>query len=208
MPQKRKVLYQRLRKWHNIQAIYMPQISLLLEQDADEGHALQPERISLYLPSGTPTKLSPSEDLVKKETRLRIAQAADALDELWRLLRVTLGLWEYKYTQLGPSQRAGTRARSMISRFWEKIDRTAERYRAARNALLVLHPTGSWSRQFLELKPEDVKGPIRGEGDTSEGRRVLSWIWLLPSGSGTVHTNASEEEIGESESCSGDVFLI
>jgi hypothetical protein len=198
--EKRKSLHQRIRKWRETQAVYMPMSSALLDGDTDEGHA---ERIPLFLPSGMPKHLWLSEDLVSKEIQLRIAQASDSLSELQCLLRVTLGLWEYKYTQLGPSQRAGTRARSLIQRFKGKVDRAAERYCAPRTALLLLDPTGSWSQQLLELKPQDIKGPGRGKDDKSEGRRELSWIWLATSGSSgpdMLDSDASEEEISDSES--------
>jgi hypothetical protein len=177
----------------------MPASQVLQESEVGEGCTENPEDIPLHLPSGTPKPLWPHEDLVKKEVRLRIAQAADSLSELRRLLRITLGLWEYKYTQLGPSQRAGTRARSLISRFKDKVDKAAEKYRAARTSLLVLDPSGSWSRQFLELKSQDVKGPSRGKDDESEGRRELSWIWLEPSEFEHVDANMSEKEIGDSK---------
>jgi len=170
--------------------------------DACEHHAVNPESIPLCLPSGAPQQVKPSVDLAEKEKRLRLAQAHDSLTELRRLLWITVGLWEYKYSQLGPSQRANTRARSLISRFMEKINRVAERYRAARGALLILDPTGSWSRSLLELKQEHIKGPGRDKEDKSEGRREISWIWLAsPSSdvSDNVDTNASEEEIGNSE---------
>jgi hypothetical protein len=179
----------------------MPTSPALQENKTDDGHAAQAENITLYLPSGMPKHLLLPEDLVKKEVRLRIAQASDSLSELRRLLRITLGLWEYKYTQLGPSQHASTRARSLISRFNDKVDKAAEKYRTARTALLVLDPRGSWSQQFLELKKEDVKGPNRGKDDKSEGRRELSWIWLMPSsGFDDIGANATEEEMGDSES--------
>jgi hypothetical protein len=160
-----------------------------------------PENIPLRLPSGLPRTLWPANSLPEKEKRVRIAQAYDSLTELRRLLRITLGLWEYKYTQLGPSQRANTRARSMITRFNDKISRCVDRYRAARTALLVLDPNGDWSIQLLELKPEHVKGPGRGKEDASEGRRELSWIWMAKSDRNDIDkSNASEDEIGDCKS--------
>lgn len=46
-----------------------------------------------------------------KEARLRIGQANDALVELRRLLRMTMGMWDFKFTDVGFSQRGNTRAR-------------------------------------------------------------------------------------------------
>jgi len=195
---KRNDLYHHIKIWQNVQAFYMPGV-LGGQGDASERHAACPEGISLFLPSGAPRNFWLS-DLAEKEKRLCVAQADDALNELQRLLWITLGLWDYKYTQLGPSQQANTHARSMISRFKEKIDQVVKRYRDARTALLILDPTGCWSQHLLELRPEDVKGPGRGKDDESEGRRELSWIWLAAaSGSGNVNTAVSEEEISDSE---------
>jgi len=106
-----------------------------------------------------------------------------------------MGLWEYKYTQLGPSQRAGTQARSLISRFQDKINRCAERYRAARSALFVLEPGGSWLQKYLELKREHIRTPRRGDQEESEGRREISWIWMVRANDPDT---ASEEEISNS----------
>ena len=159
----------------------MPTLAGLLPT-AELGDAeMQSENILLYLPSAVGSRIPVMGGLAEKETRLRLAQADDALAELRRLLRITVGLRDYKYTQLGPSQRAGTRARSLISRFQGKIDRCAERYRAARSALLNLDANGDWSQRLFELRKEHVKGPGRGTEDESEGRRDVSWIWLMRS---------------------------
>ena len=197
---KRNELYHRIKKWQAIEAFYIP-TAPEHQRSASGRHATHPECIPLYLPSAISPNLQPAPDLIEKEKRLRLAQVNDALVELRRLLRITLGLWEYKYTQLGPSQRANTRARSIMLRFKEKVNRATERYRAARTALLVLDPVGSWSQEFLELKPEHVRLPGRSEDDESEGRRQLSWIWLASSPS-DINACASEEEIGDSESFS------
>jgi hypothetical protein len=197
LEEKRAILHRRITKWHEIQLFYMPEVRG--RQEAREGEVLHPESIPLHLPSGVPAGCGLSEDLVNVEKRLRVAQADDALVELRRLLRVTMGLWDYKFSQLGPSQRANTRARSMISRFQDKVQRCAERYRVARSALRRLDPTGPWLERFLELKPEHVKAPQRSEDDESEGRRELSWIWMVKANSQDVNMGASEEEIGDSK---------
>ena len=199
LQQKRNVLQHRIAAWQLVQAIYMPSTITSSENDTDSGDSTNdtpcvPEKISLRLPSAVPHSQRLNNSLPDKERRLRLAQAEDALNELKRLLRVTMGLWNYKFTQLGPSQRAGTRARSMITRFRNKVNRCADRYRAARCALLVLDPNGSWTSRLRELNAGDVRAPCRDEEDVSEGRRELSWIWLENNG-----TSATEDEIGHSE---------
>lgn len=193
--EKRAALQRRIDKWRDMQDVCMPAV---VELRLGDGDALQAEAIPLYLPSAVPPNLGLSDTLMDKERRLRLAQIQDTLLELRRLLRVTLGLWDYKFQQAGFGQRANTRTRSLIARFQEKVDRCAERYRATRAALLVLDPNGSWSDQFLELLPAHVKAPRRGDDDQSEGRRELSWIWLAPIGSGENSSN-SKAEVDDSE---------
>jgi len=198
LQEKRNILQRRIEKWRDIQAFYMPAISELCLATESEGK-INPENTPLYLPSGFPSHLQLPPNLVQKEKRIRLAQAEDALAELQRLLQVTLGLWDYKFTQLGPSQRAGTRAQSMISRFNDKISHCADRYRAARAALLRLDPGGSWMERLLELKAEHVRTPRRNQDDESEGRREVSWIWMVKSHLPSLLEPVSEEEIGDSK---------
>ena len=193
--EKRAVLQRRIDKWRNMQDLCMPAVSELRLGDSDVSPA---EAIPLYLPSAIPPNLGLLDTLKDKERRLRLAQIQDTLLELRRLLRITLGLWDYKFQQVGYGQRANTRTRSLLARFQEKVNRCAERYRATRAALLVLDVNGSWLDQFLELRPEHVKAPRRGDDDESEGRRELSWIWMAQIGSGEKSTN-SKGELDDSE---------
>jgi len=137
--------------------------------------------------------------LVDKEKRMREAQAHDSLAELRKMLRVTMGLSHYKQTQLGPSQRANTRARSMIARYREKVDRCADRYRAARVALLTIEPHGNWSH-LQELHDKDIRLPCQNDDDKSEGQRELSWIWMAQRVGSEDVTAAGDDEINDSES--------
>ena len=132
----------------------------------------------LRLPSTLPTSLQQSLPfkLARIELRFRLAQAEDSLSELRRLLRLTMNLRNYKSKQIGPSQRAGTRARSLVNRFQAKVDQSAERYRVAYNALLTLDPKGEWQKSLRQLKDEDVRAPGRRD-EESEGYREVPWIW-------------------------------
>jgi hypothetical protein len=200
LQEKRTILQRRITTWRQVQSFYMPGVLALRgTPERLESESLHPENLSLHLPSGFPASHTLSSGLVDMEKRLRLAQAEDALSELRRLLRVTLGLWDYKFSQLGPSQRANTRARSMIARFEDKIGQCVERYRAAWSALGKLDPTGSWMGRFLELKAEHVKGPGRGRDEESEGRREVSWIWMMRAENQDGNMKADEEEIGDSE---------
>jgi hypothetical protein len=191
---KQNILHRRIDSWRLIQDVYMPGVSELWTQTLIDKPS-PPESIPLYLPSSVPPALQSNfAGLVDKEKRIRIAQAEDALTELRRLLRITMGLWHYKFTQVGPSQRSGTRARSLINRFKDKIYHCAERYRAARNALLSLDPTGSWITHLHELKAEDIRAPGKDD-DEHEGDRSMSWIWLADQ---CNYASADDSQIHES----------
>ena len=173
--EQRAALHQRITKWQQIQTCYMPAVSMLRTNDlVEDGEVIYSEDMTLYLPSACPKTVAVPKNLVDIEKRLRLAQADDTLAELRRLLRVSSSLWQYKKTQVAPSQRAGTCARSLLTRFKDKVDRCADQYRAAHQALIGLDPEGDWSQRLCVLKAEHVKGPRRDEDDKSEGRRELS----------------------------------
>jgi hypothetical protein len=197
---KRNALRARIEKWQQVQQVYMPGMAEL-RLDSNTGstdYISYPERTPLHLPSSLPlrSRLAIAGGLVDKERRMRTAQADDALADLKRMLRITMGLWHYKHKQIGPSQRTSTRARTMINRYREKINRCADRYRTARSALLQLDPNGDWSIRLQELKHEDIKPPRRDEDDKSEGDREVSWIWMVQRG---------ESDAPEGEASAGEV---
>jgi hypothetical protein len=192
-------------KWQEVQDIYMPAIIQLRNISSAASSSMdqitQPECIPLYLPSDIPAsaRSSLAGNLVDKETRMRVAQADDALTDLKRMLRITMGLWDYKKTNIGASQAMSTRTRSMIDGYRTKVTRCVDRYRAARKALLVLHPNGDWILRLRELKSEDVRPPERSEEEKrKEGKREVSWIWMTKSPSipdGVV----TEDEVNDSK---------
>lgn len=188
LEEQRNVLRRRLNNWMEARNLYIPLISedhaTISSTDSShpdttsDGHL--PETMPLNLPSALPASLQQScpFKLAQIELRFRLAQAEDALTELRRLLRITMGLRDYKAKQIGPSQRAGTRARNLINRFQDKVFRCVKRYRVAHNALLALDPMGEWQTRLQQLKDEDIRAPGRGDNE-SEGNRQLSWIWLV-----------------------------
>ena len=219
---KRNVLRHRIDKWREIQIVYMPSVTKHLAQSVspdDEDQLFEcPEAIPLCLPS----TLSPDvistipPKFIEIEKCLRVSQADDSLNDLRRFLRITMGLWDYKHTQIGSSQRHGTRMYTSIGTYREKVNRCASRYRAARNALSVLDPGGTWTTHLQELKSTDIQPPMRDmekipkpkgargkhdttrrDPETSEGRRALSWIWLAAQPDGA---ESAQPEIDESES--------
>ena len=183
LEERRNTLRRRLSNWAEARNLYIPPTSEQAINQANEpSNAADrlPEAALLSLPSSLSPALHEScpFKLANIEFRFRLAQAQDALSELRRLLRVTRGLWHYKSTQIGASQRGGTRARALIHRFKDKVDRCIGRYRSARVALLSLDAKGNWQLQLQELSEKDAQVPGRGD-DESEGNREISWIWRV-----------------------------
>ncbi|KAH9977013.1 hypothetical protein BGW80DRAFT_1249823 [Lactifluus volemus] len=180
--EKHRVLVTRIQTLRKIQAVYMPFVSTSSFDLPNTLPISEPETFDLCLPSSPSISVSVLHaipDLVEKEKHMRLAQMHDALVNLRRLLRITMGLWQYKYKHIGPSQRVNTQARSCISRFQDKLD-----------------SNGPWVTMFRELKKEDVMFPGKGN-DEGEGFRVISWIWLENGKTGAVDLEAGQEEINE-----------
>ena len=161
LQEKRNILRRRIMSWLRLRTIYMPAVS----PQENDLNAL-PESISLKLPSTLPRNVRDALTfrLANVETRMREAQADDALRQLRRLLRVTKGLWQYKFKNVGYGQKANTWARAIIDGFKQKITRCANRYRAARKALLVLDVDGEWQHRLLDLRDQDIRIPGRADG--------------------------------------------
>lgn len=163
----------------------------------------QPETTPLWFPSSLPPALRVTGctvGLIEKEIKLRSAQADDALNDLRRQLRISATLLDYKKTAIGgTSQKMGTRARTLMARFHDKTHRGARRYDAAFKALSSLDPNGSWAARFKPLDhSRDLRLPRRDrDEEPSEGRRELSWIWLVPRDDGN---RDGTEEYSECES--------
>ncbi len=156
---------------------------------------LEPEEQTLFLPSQVTPPSNSISHLRTIETRLRIAQADDALTEIRRLLRITLGLSDYRWTQVGHGQGPRTRARALIDRYKARLQLASEGYRAAHRALVELNPLGSWVGRLRELRDDDIRWPTRDEGE-AQSTREISWIWLT---AGHDETVGSDEEVGDSK---------
>jgi hypothetical protein len=209
LQERRNSLQHRINAWREIQQIYMPGVQALRESQtaASENSPLpidQPESTNLYLPSSCPpsfwvTGCIPG--LVDKEMRLRVGQADDSLGELRRQLRISSTILDFKKSQHTASQRMSTRTRGLMTRFWDKTQRCAERYNAAFEALSVLDPGGEWTLRLRHLdSTKDLHLPRREDDDPGESRRELSWIWLAPLANGSPVDVASQDEINDSQS--------
>jgi hypothetical protein len=180
------VLLSKINTWMAIQQLYMPGTATLRIKDAENaptgGPDLKPWDIKLYLPSEVGFQTSCDEKLRECEWKLREAQANDSLDELRDSLRLSTHLYKWK-TAFVRGQRPSTRARTVISRADAKSQAAAAKYRTARHALVrlgtMLGKPKDWKKYLKVLQPSDVRAmnaPLVGE---TEGKRSISWIWLV-----------------------------
>ncbi|KAI0047219.1 hypothetical protein FA95DRAFT_1465725, partial [Auriscalpium vulgare] len=211
LQEKRNSLARRIEAWRVVQDIYMPFVAALRaiatssprdDDGADHSVALEKaEELDLFLPSSLPPThrcLGTTNGLSRIETRLRIAQADDALAEVRMHRRVTQGLADFKKLQVsGTGQAPNTRVRSLFAQVGARTLRSAERYRDARQALTALDPGGDWSTRMHILRADDIRGPHREEDERSEGRHEVSWIWLAPRQGPRDDNDESTEEFGE-----------
>lgn len=162
-----------------------------------------PEDQPLFLPSALDEQQSMLcvPGLAEIEQRLREGQLQESLERIRIQLHIKSRLIGDKQRNVR-GQRPNTRAISKINANEAKIVAFAEKYRAARRALLVLAGNGDWEIEFRELRKEDVrplapeharpkpaKGKTKGNvpaqpainepiKQPSEGTRTTSWIWM------------------------------
>jgi hypothetical protein len=177
-------------QWREIQLVYMPCTTTLHAQSivtpttASSPSIERAESIPLYLPSSLPPhirQLPEISTLLDRERRLRIAQADESLADIRRQRRIISGLWQFKKTNVdGTGNKTSTRMRTLYDRFNLRTKRCAMRYRAARGALLVIDPLGSWQSRLKDLKDNDIRGPGKDDNGTRNSRFEPSWIWMVP----------------------------
>src|SRR5258708_9258894 len=129
LEEQHNILHCHLNTWMEARNSYIPPISdnhatsLFTESLPAMSMDHLPETVPLRLPLALPAstrKLCPF-NLDAIEFRFCLAQADDSLSALRRLLHITMGLRNYKFKQIGPSQHAGTHACNLVNRFKDKI---------------------------------------------------------------------------------------
>ncbi|KAF9493978.1 hypothetical protein BDN71DRAFT_1508040 [Pleurotus eryngii] len=167
LQEKRNTLSRRILSWRLVQNRYMP--GIFTEARGQAQAELQSEEQTLFLPSHvTPAPRSISH-LCAIEACLRVTQADDALTETRRLLRIMLGLADYRWTQVSHGQGPRTRARALVDHYKARLQLATEAYRTARKALVQLDPLGSWIGRLRELQDGDIRWPTREEGEEMQG---------------------------------------
>ena len=211
LEEKRSSLIRQILIWRPIQLAYIPHVASLLPLLQDDttncgGYYSNPESTPLYLPSSLPPEIRQRpelKDILEAEHRLREAQADDALADVRRLRRVIQGLWQFKKLNVsGTGNRQNTRMLHSYSRFDNKLQLSANRYRVAYTALMALDPNGLWKDRLKELKHSDLRGPGRDpdnpEDAKTNGRFEPSWIWLVARLPKERGDNQTEDEFNHS----------
>ncbi|KAJ7492940.1 hypothetical protein B0H11DRAFT_2228263 [Mycena galericulata] len=219
----RHTLLMKIGKFRSLQARYMPGAAIVIaeaeaERDADEPPP-KAEKIKLFMPSQMPAS---SRDplrgcvagLLGMERKLRASQCANALVKLRARLHAKRHLITFRNANV-TGQVQATKARTLIEQVGERVQACAQKYRHARDALILLDGAGA-AIEFRELRPEDIQlDGDAGESDAAarkklamigagrgaraprnapgQSKRVMSWIWTA---AGT--TDDDEEHLHES----------
>ncbi|KAJ6448083.1 hypothetical protein C8R45DRAFT_1128122, partial [Mycena sanguinolenta] len=214
MTERTSKLRRKIVAWIDIQHKFFPALANVRAREDDrrarvaaDGQSVPGVPVSdvaLWLPSAVleaPGKVK-AEVAVRSATylheyRLRIAQAAEALHDVRRLLLVRTHLYKMKDTH-ARGVRANMRSSDKIAALNDQIKRAARTYRAAHKALVTLgHELNlsDWERTLLPLAEDDIRGlpqshfhdPERKKEATKKRRkrartakkaRELSWIWV------------------------------
>ncbi len=183
----------RVQEFRTIQAVYTPQIIVLLAQDdASRTDVVEVEKVRLGLPSEIQTlhrATACPPDILAIEARLRDAQCRDALQDIRTQLHVQDRLYKLKKLHVrhqGPNTRMQTDIKGQSNR----VRRAAAKYRRVRKAKLALMGPGPWENELCVLTDNDIRGVEDDDPDSvaersrkhkkpgpAEGHRRVSWIW-------------------------------
>jgi hypothetical protein len=184
--QRSNALLAKIKSWFFIQQLYCPTASLAraraLAARPDDSPTEMTQSIKLFLPSMLGTSLPCDPMLQQYEWQLRYAQAHGTLDVMRSRLRLRSALYKHK-DRFVRGQKANTRSRSKIDQVDASIAAAAESYRVARAALAILGPIlgkdTMWQDQLRRLNEEDIRALSVGADGDSEGKRTISWIWVV-----------------------------
>ncbi|KAJ7049006.1 hypothetical protein C8F01DRAFT_1266153 [Mycena amicta] len=206
----RFALFKKLQTFEKLQETYMPGVASIRAEDEEKRDETKPppnaEHVQLYLPSdlSAPKRATASlRSAITAEAQLRAGQCADSLQSLRSCAHTRQHLiWTRNANAVG--QRATTRYAGMFSRVSERIDRTASKYRRARDGLVALKGTAfAEARGFLVLEDSDIGSSSGVESDAiaikklatadtlrssrneptkSAMTREVSWIWRVGGG--------------------------
>ena len=195
---RRGALFHQIKKWRELQVIYMPGVIDANASDPGSSRKEKAELMKLWLPSQLE---DPDErallcipGVISSEKELRFGQLQDSLDDLRKARRIRCGLITFHKIQLsGEGQKVQTKSRAVVQTIQDRIDKSVRRYRVARNALLRLDPGGDWERLYPPLTEADNRGPGKEQEEVSasDGQYIPSWIWR------SITTAVSPDEVNE-----------
>ncbi|KAF8429324.1 hypothetical protein L210DRAFT_3418879 [Boletus edulis BED1] len=188
LQQRANALKRRMDAWAKIQLLFIPGVASLRDM-AEESSRIassdllqRPETFPLLLPSAIARRVACDQALEQMEWKFREGQAHDTLNELRQALRSQSYMLKFK-DRFIRGQGANTRAQNCLKNVDAKVRATAAKYRAAHHALTVLSDLlgkVGWKHILRPLADEDIRSMTQGVDDSrSEGRRRLSWIWLV-----------------------------
>ena len=206
--QEKRITCQRhLSQFRQLQAIYMPCVAAQLAKLS--GSRLGDiESEPVFLPSALEIGLRGDgcyKDMAQREAQLRKAQCYDALEVIRTMQRTKRSIKAFRYKNLR-GVAATTRTSNVLERLNAKSELAVTKYRAAREALLVLVGPGDWQGDLRVLKEADVrvldsqifeidipKAQERKLGNTGtdvhqlgSGSYEISWIWMVRGSTGTM----------------------
>ncbi len=180
---RRARLMRRIMAWQSAQELLLPSVGLRRRRINDDPTAPSfAEDIDLMLPSNLPSDTRVDTKFHEYEWRLRTGQAHDNLADLRRQLLIVSSMYQSKDRYVR-GQQHNTRSATLINNIQARINFSKNRYRENRAALLVLSgvlgKTG-WATILLPLEDSDIRSLRAGDdASSSEGRRTLSWIWMV-----------------------------
>lgn len=199
----RKILKEKIQNWEAVRLVYMPGVLQIQTDLGRNPTALwnsdpNPEDVQLWLPSEVPAAKRYAacvEGLPEMELRLRTAQCGSSLQGLRQALRIKTRMIYFKNKNIR-GQRGGTRSRSIIDRVHKRAIVFVQKYRAARQAKLILEGPGAWEHTYRELRNEDIRGFASGKPKQAPLRRGIWEDGHAPtvSDSGGIFDEASESE--------------
>ncbi|KAK7027459.1 hypothetical protein VNI00_015204 [Paramarasmius palmivorus] len=154
-------LRKHLATYSQLAPIYMPGLTQFLDDtnQREDTYDVEPEVTKIWLPSDVNEVNGSSicvPHLANAEAKLEIARCFDSLDGVRHTLRVKSRMTLFKNTNVR-GQRESGKAREVINRVVDRVHRYANRYRAARSALVRLIGQGEWESTLRCLKDEDLR---------------------------------------------------
>ncbi|KAG2108875.1 hypothetical protein DEU56DRAFT_874521 [Suillus clintonianus] len=174
----RNLLRRKIDMWRRAHVLYLPAVQSIINHAVREVQE-NAECMKLWLPSQLRDKPCDPR-LQNDEWELRYAQAHDTLEEIRQCLRIHCSLLSFKREWIR-GQGANTRAQNALARVHGRRTACVKRYRStwvALKALATAMGKKDWQGRLQELADNDIK-PLVDPFATGEGRRQVSWIWMM-----------------------------